>query len=159
MPSTPVLSSARRGRRNRKTAAKNGETRMNSRISNNAGRTPKSRLYDLEERLVSFAVRVIRLSEALPKTPVVNHVRCQIFRCGTSPAANYGEAQSAESRSDFAHTVKVILNELRETGIRLLISLRAGLLRPSALLEPLLGETNELISVLVASHRTSTGKR
>lgn len=113
---------------------------MNSRIPNSEGRTPQSPLYDLEERLVSFAVRVIRRSEALPKTPVGHHVRYRILRCATSPAANYGEAQSAESRSDFAHKVKVIVKELRETRIWLLIILRAGLLRPPALLEPLLGK-------------------
>jgi hypothetical protein len=51
--------------------------------------------YDLEERLIIFAVRVIRLAESLPKTPVGRHILCQLTRSGTSPAPNYGEAQSA----------------------------------------------------------------
>ena len=55
------------------------------------------RTYDLEERLIDFAVRIIRIAESLPKTKVGKHVAGQIIRCGTSPAPNYGEAQSAES--------------------------------------------------------------
>ncbi len=61
----------------------------------------KNITYDLEERLIDFAVRIIRMAESLPKTKVANHIAGQLIRCGTSPAPNYGEAQSAESRADF----------------------------------------------------------
>ena len=61
------------------------------------------RLFDLEERLIDFAVRIIHTSELLPKTRVGNHIAGQLIRSGTSPAPNYGEAQSAESRADFIH--------------------------------------------------------
>ena len=73
--------------------------------------------YDLEERLIDFAVRIIRMAESLPKTKVGNQVSGQLVRCGTSPAPNYGEAQSAESRADFIHKMKVCLKELRETKV------------------------------------------
>ena len=75
----------------------------------------ENRIFDLEERLIDFAVRIIRIVESLPKTKVANHIAGQLVRCGTSPAPNYGEAQSAESRSDFIHKMKVALKELRET--------------------------------------------
>ena len=111
--------------------------------------------FDLEERLIAFAVRAIRVAESLPKTPVGNHIRGQLSRSGTSPAPNYGEAQSAESRSDFVHKLKIVLKELRETRVWLLMILRAELLK-SARLSPLIQETDELIAIFVASTRTAS---
>jgi four helix bundle protein len=58
---------------------------------------------ELEERLIDFAVRIIKLSARLPKTPAGKHVAGQILRSGTSPAPNYGEARGAESHADFVH--------------------------------------------------------
>ena len=55
----------------------------------------ESRIFDLEERSIDFAIRIIRIAESLPKTKVGNHIAGQLIRCGTSPASNYGEAQSA----------------------------------------------------------------
>lgn len=62
-----------------------------------------NRKYDLAERLLDFSVRIINVVEALPNTLAGNHIAGQLLRCGTSPAPNYGEAQSAESRKDFIH--------------------------------------------------------
>ncbi len=73
--------------------------------------------FDLEEQLIDFAVQIIRTAETLPKSKTGNHIAGQLIRSGTSPAPNYGEAQSAESRSDFIHKMKVSLKELRETRI------------------------------------------
>lgn len=75
----------------------------------------ENRVFDLEGRLMDLAVRVVRMAQSLPKTKFGNHVGGQIIRCGTSPAPNYGEAQSAESRSDFIHKMKIVIKELRET--------------------------------------------
>ena len=72
---------------------------------------------DLEDRLIDFAVRIINVIEALPNTKVGNHIGGQLLRSGTSPAPNYGEAQSAEFRRDFIHKMKIALKELRETLI------------------------------------------
>ncbi|MBM2834775.1 MAG: four helix bundle protein [Candidatus Brocadiaceae bacterium] len=93
------------------------------------------RIFDLEERLIDFAVRIIRTAESLPKTRAGNHIAGQLIRCGTSPAPNYGEAQSAESRSDFIHKMKVSLKELRETRIWLLMIVKANLIKPMSKLE------------------------
>ena len=60
----------------------------------------EARHYDLQDRLIDYAVRIIALSEALPDTKAGKHVASQILRSGTSPAPNYGEAQSAESKAD-----------------------------------------------------------
>src|SRR5205809_7263921 len=71
--------------------------------------------YDLEDRLINFAVQICLLTDRFPSTPIARHVSTQISRSGTSPFANYGEAQAAEARQDFVHQLKVCLKELRET--------------------------------------------
>jgi four helix bundle protein len=114
-----------------------------------------SRNFDLEERLIDFAVRIIRTAESLPKSRVGIHVAGQLVRSGTSPAPNYGEAQSAESRSDFIHKMKVCLKELRETRIWLLLIIRANLITPASRIEPLLDENDQIISIFVKSIKTA----
>jgi len=117
-----------------------------------------NRIFDLEERLIDFAVRIIRTSDSLPKTKAGNHIAGQLISCGTSPAPNYGEAQSAESRSDFIHKMKVSLKELRETRIWLLMIVKANLVKPTSKPEPLINENNELISIFVTSIKTAKQK-
>lgn len=118
----------------------------------------KDKTFDLEARLITFAVRIIRATESLPRTPAGSHIRNQLLRSGTSPAPNYGEAQSAESRTDFAHKLKVVLKELRETRVWLLMIQQAGLIHPVTALDALCRESNELIAIFVASLKT-TSKR
>jgi len=76
---------------------------------------------DLEERLIRFAVLIIEIVESMPSTRSANHLGSQLLRSGTSPALNYGEAQSAESRRDFVHKIKIVLKELREKYVCLRI--------------------------------------
>ena len=115
----------------------------------------KERVFDLQDRLIDFAVRIIKLSSALPETRAGKHVSAQILRSGTSPAPNYGEAQSTESKADFIHKLKIALKELRETEIWLKIIVRSGLIQRSATLAPLLKETDELIAILFKSVETA----
>ena len=113
------------------------------------------KIFDLEERLIDFAVRIIRIAESLPKTKVGNHISGQLIRCGTLPAPNYGEAQSAESRSDFIHKMKICLKELRETKVWLIMIIRANLIKPKSKLESDIIENDELISIFMASIKTA----
>ena len=115
------------------------------------------RAFDLEDRLVEFAVRVIGVVEALPDSNVGKHVASQLVRSGTSPAPNYGEAQSAESRRDFIHKMKVALKELRETLVWLKIIERKPLCPPDRLRE-ILQECDELIAIFVKSIQTAQEK-
>ena len=115
--------------------------------------------FDLEDRLIDFAVRIIRIAEALPKTRVGNHINGQIVRCGTSPAPNYGEAQGAESRADFIHKMKICLKELRETKVWLLMIGKANLIKPTSKLDSLIDENNQLISIFVISIKTAKEKK
>jgi four helix bundle protein len=114
--------------------------------------------YDLENRLIDFAVRIIDVTESLPKKRVGRHIAGQLIRCGTSPAPNYGEAQGAESRVDFIHKMKVCLKELRETRVWLLMIVRAMLIKPVSKLDLLIDESNELISIFVKSIQTAKEK-
>ncbi len=115
----------------------------------------KEREFDLQDRMIDYAVRVIGLSEALPETKAGKHISSQILRSGASPAPNYGEAQSAESNADFVHKLKVALKELRETEIWLKIILKAKMIKPVSKLTPLLQETDELVAILFTSVETA----
>ncbi|MFA5687863.1 MAG: four helix bundle protein [Kiritimatiellales bacterium] len=81
----------------------------------------KEAKFDLEDRLVDFAAMILTIAEQLPRTLAGSHIAGQIVRSGTSPAANYGEVQGAESRKDFIHKFGIVLKELKETRIWLRI--------------------------------------
>ncbi|NKE73282.1 four helix bundle protein [Nitrospiraceae bacterium HYJII51-Mn-bac16s-1-B09] len=107
----------------------------------------------LEERLIEFAVSIIRLSNKLPNTPSGKHIAGQILRSGTSPAPNYGEARGAESRSDFIHKLSIVLKELNETSIWLRMIDKSNLISSENVLE-LMNENNELCRIITASIKT-----
>ena len=114
---------------------------------------------ELENRLIDFAVFIFKVSEIWPKSRAGNTLSNQIVRSGTSPALNYGEAQSAESRKDFAHKLKIILKELRETLICLKIIKKAKLLKETDVLDHAIRENNELIAIFVSSLNTVQKKQ
>jgi four helix bundle protein len=114
----------------------------------------KEQKFDLEERLVDFAARCIKVSVTLPATKAGQHLSGQLCRSGTSPALNYGEAQGAESRRDFVHKMKICLKELRETVVCLKIITKSEMIT-SDNLQPLIAESNELISIFVTSINTA----
>ena len=107
--------------------------------------------HDLEERLINYAVLIVDIVKTMPDTKAVNHLAGQLLRSGTSPALNYGEAQSGESRRDFIHKIKIVLKELRESNICLKIIYRAKLYKTEDKIINTLGESNELISIFVKS--------
>ncbi len=110
--------------------------------------------YDLDERLINFADMIIDISEFLPKSFAGNHIAGQLVRSGTAPALNYGEAQSAESRNDFIHKMKISAKELRETYNCLRIIRKRKWYAEEKLLQ-VLDENNQLISIFVKSIETA----
>src|SRR5947199_2594397 len=108
-----------------------------------------SEKYDLEERLLEYAARIIRLVEKLPDTRAGNPVAGQLLRSGTSPLPNHGEAEAAESRQDFVHKLRVCLKELRETQRWLRLVQRVPLTADG--LPGALKESDELIRIFMAS--------
>lgn len=107
--------------------------------------------FKLEERLIDFAANIILFTNHVDKSYAGNHLVGQIVRSSTSPALNYGEAQSAESKKDFIHKMGICLKELRETFNCLKIIERANLTSNTELINKLKIEVNELISIFVSS--------
>jgi four helix bundle protein len=113
---------------------------------------------DIQERMIDFAVGIVKLSSALPKAKAGNHIAGQLLRCGTSPAPNYGEARGAESTKDFIHKLGIVLKELNESGIWLEIIKRSELLALEAL-HPLMQECTELAKIISSSIRTASSPK
>ena len=126
--------------------------------SKTAPKNSQSKADELEERLIDFAVRIIKLSASLPKTPAGKHIAGQILRSGTSPAPNYGEARGAESHADFVHKLGVVLKELNETYIWLRVVERSEILKPQ-LLTGITDENRELCRIFIASLKTARPNR
>ena len=116
----------------------------------------REKKYDIEERLIDFAVDIIFFVESLPNTKSATHLGGQLLRSGTSPSLNYGEAKSAESKNDFLHKMKVCLKELRESYNCLRIMHRAKIYKYEQRVKELITECNELISIFVKSIETAS---
>ena len=114
----------------------------------------KRTVYDLEERLLEFSARIIRLVDALNRGRGANHVGGQLLRSGTSALPNHGEAQAAESLDDFIHKLKVCLKELVESLRWLKLIHRVPLVDKPAKVQPLLKETDELCRIFRTSIKT-----
>ena len=70
---------------------------------------------DLEKRTLAFALRIIRFVASFPHNMVADVLGRQLLKAGTSIGANYREANSAESRSDFIHKIAISAKEAAET--------------------------------------------
>ena len=114
--------------------------------------------FDLEDRLINFAVTIIKFVECLPRSRSAVHLGDQLLRSGTSSSLNYGEAKSAESKNDFIHKMKVCLKELRESYNCLRILHRAKIYKTEKEVLNLIQECNELICIFVKSIITANKK-
>lgn len=115
-------------------------------MDTNAGRSYGN---DLSRRTLEFAIGLIALVDALPKSRAAEVIGRQLLRSGTSIGANYREAQRAESRDDFIHKVAISSKEAAETEYWLeLIAQTKQLASNDA--EKLLFECRELIAILLS---------
>lgn len=117
------------------------------------------RVYDLEDRLVRYTCRMIKVVESLPKTRSGNYMAGQLIRSCHSPAFNYGEAQAAESPEDFIHKLRVVLKELKECRMSLKIIKEQSYIKPVSKLVPICQETEELIAIIGKSISTAEKNR
>lgn len=115
--------------------------------------------WDLEERLLEYAARIIRLVDSLYSTKAASHVGAQLLRSGTSPLANHGEAQAAESMDDFIHKLKICLKELQESWRWLRLIHSTPLLAKPDRAESLISETEELVRIFAKSIITAESRR
>ncbi|MDR0791713.1 MAG: four helix bundle protein [Chitinophagaceae bacterium] len=113
------------------------------------------RIFDLEDRLIGFASRIIDVVEALPNTQAGIYVGGQLIRCGLAPALLYGEAQAAESRDDFIHKMKIALKELKETRVCLKLIQKKEMIKPLSKMNAIMQENEELIAINSKSVNTA----
>jgi len=109
----------------------------------------------LEVRTRAFAIRIIKLSILLPNTVEGKIIRNQFTKAGTSVGANYREANRARSRADFKSKIKISESEASETGYWLEIINDMKWVE-SKELEPIINETNELLSIFTSIGKTLT---
>ncbi len=112
----------------------------------------------LRDRTKQFAVRVVRLYLALPKSGVARTLGRQVLRSGTSPGAHCREGYRSRSDAEMISKYEMALQELDETLYWLELLIEAGTL-PARRLQPLMDEANEIIAILVASVRTIKRRR
>lgn len=113
---------------------------------------------ELSDRLIVFAARIGKVVDAFSDTRLGRHIAGQLVRCGTSPAPNYEEARSSESRADFIHKVSIALKELRESGCWLRLIIKVELLPEHRLVE-LLDECQQLSKIFAQSVVTAKANK
>lgn len=118
----------------------------------------KERKFDLEDRLVKFAIMILEVCDLLPNSKAGNNLEYQLSKSGTAPALMYGEVQAAESRADFIHKMKMLLKELRETRISLRIIHEKPIINNTNVIATL-KECNELIGIFTKSIETAKKNR
>ena len=119
----------------------------------------KTTQFDLEQRLLENAVRIIKVTEKMHRTPAGRYVADQLLRSGSSPYGHHGEAESAESRDDFIHKLRVCHKELRESRRWLRLVHATPLIAKPELLCPLINEAEELVRIFTASIHTAQRNR
>jgi len=112
----------------------------------------------LKERTKTFASRVIRLFDALPKRTTAQVLGKQALRSGTSVAANYRAACRSRSKAEFIARIGIVAEEADETVLWLELMIENRIL-PQRRLEPLLNEAKELTAIFTASQNTARGSR
>jgi four helix bundle protein len=113
---------------------------------------------DLPARTKQFALRIVKLYAALPKTTEAQVLGKQVLRSGTSVGAHYREAMRARSRAEFISKIEGGLQELEETSYWLELLADGGVL-PAKRLAELRREADELIAILVTSVKTAKGRK
>jgi four helix bundle protein len=113
---------------------------------------------EFKKRTRAFALRVVRLTEALPKTRTADVVGKQLLRCGTSVGANYRAACRAKSQADFIAKMGIVEEEADETIYWMELLVESGLIEKERVAS-LLDEANQIIALVVSSIRTARGSK
>jgi len=113
---------------------------------------------DFKNRTRALALRIIRLVEALPKSKTSDVVGRQLLRCGTSVSANYRSVCRAKSRADFIAKMKIVEEECDETPYWMDLLIESGHVK-ATLLDGLMEEAEEIVSLVVASIKTARANK
>jgi four helix bundle protein len=113
---------------------------------------------ELKKRTKQFAIRIVRLYQALPKRDEARVIGKQVLRSGTSVAANYRAVCRARSKAEFVAKMGVVVEEIDETVFWLELLVEAGILAQSRM-ESLQKEATELLAIFAASQHTARSRR
>jgi four helix bundle protein len=109
---------------------------------------------ELRARTKAFALRVIRMSQALPRSREANVLLQQVLRSATSMAANYRAAGRSRSKADFISKIGIVVEEADETVFWLEMLADSGIVQP-AKLQNLSDEATQLVAIFTASRKTA----
>ncbi|PIR95976.1 MAG: four helix bundle protein [Candidatus Doudnabacteria bacterium CG10_big_fil_rev_8_21_14_0_10_42_18] len=110
---------------------------------------------ELKRRTKYFALRAIKLVQALPKNPVGFVIGKQLLRSATSVAANYRAACRARSKIEFVAKLGIVVEEADESAFWLELIIESNLMKPR-LVEPLLKEANEITAIMFSTRNTAS---
>ena len=113
-----------------------------------------SRPEELRNRTRQFAVRVVGLFRALPKTQEARLIGNQLLRSATSVAANYRAVCRSRTKAEFTAKMGIVVEETDETVFWLEFLIDTGVVQQERL-DGLLTEANELLAIFAASQRTA----
>ena len=113
---------------------------------------------EFKRRTKAFALRIVRLVEALPKSRTADVIGKQLLRCGTSVGANYRAACRAKSQADFIAKMGIVEEECDESIYWMEILVEAGLMDEKHVNE-LKSEANEILSMVVSSIKTARRRK
>lgn len=113
---------------------------------------------DLLKRTKNYALRIIRLYVALPKSTEAQVLGKQVLRSGTSIGAHYREGNRAKSDADFISKIETALQELDETIYWLELIIEAGIFNEQKV-EPLIVETKELNAIFTTIVKKVKGRK
>ena len=113
---------------------------------------------EMKKRTRVFALRIIRLTESLPKTKTADVIGKQLLRCGTSVGANYRASCRAKSQADFIAKMGIVEEEADETIYWMELIVEAGLVEKERMTS-LLEEANQLVAIVVSSIKTARANK
>jgi len=123
------------------------------------GKTKTIDKEELKRRTKAFAHRCVKLAMRLPETPLGKHIRLQLIRSATSTAANYRAACLGQSTPTFTAKLSIVIEEADECAFWIEFIIDEKLMKKE-LVEPLLNEAGELVSIFISSRKTiQTGKK
>jgi four helix bundle protein len=113
---------------------------------------------EFKSRTKSFGLRIVRLTEALPKSRTSDVIGKQLLRCGTSVGANYRAACRAKSQADFIAKMKIVEEECDESVYWIELLVESDQVKEN-LISDLLKEANEILAMVVASLKTARSRQ
>ena len=113
---------------------------------------------ELKTRTKSFALRIIKLVEALPPTRAADAIGKQLAKSGTSVGANYRAACRAKSNADFIAKIGIVEEEADESAFWLEVIVESGLMKEE-LVKDLLDEADQIVGIMVSSINTARGHK